>query len=110
GMTYVQKDKITLSLPYLQRSAELSNQADKQFQYGLSLAKLNYIEEAKEVFERVIALDDKHADGLYNLAIIAMHEQDLAVAADYIAQTLQLQENHALALQAKETIENHLEK
>lgn len=110
GMTYVQKDKITLSLPYLQRSAELSDEVDKHFQYGLSLAKLNYIEEAKRVFEKVIALDEHHADGLYNLGIIAMHEQDFAKATDYIEKTLQLQENHTLALQAKETMEKLSEK
>lgn len=105
GMTYVQKDNITLSLPYLQRSAELSDEADKHFQYGLSLAKLNYIEEAKTVFEKVISLEPNHADGLYNLAIIAMHEEDLALASDYIEKTLKVQADHTLALQAKENIE-----
>src|SRR5699024_6469459 len=89
GMTYVQKDKITLSLPYLQRSAELSEEADKHFQYGLSLAKLNYIEEAKKVFEKVISLDDKHEDGLYNLDIITMNEQDLHTETKYIDKTIQ---------------------
>lgn len=104
GMTYVQKANLTLSLPYLQRSAELSNEPTQYFQYGLSLAKLNYIEEAKVIFEKVIEMNEEHADAFYNLAIIAIYEQAHNEALSYIEKALTLKPEHALAKQAKENI------
>lgn len=105
GMSYVQNNNITLSLPYLQRSAELANEAEKLFQYGLSLAKLKYYEEATQQFINAIKLDDTHTDAIYNLAIIYVHKNELVLALQQLEKVLEQVPEHSLALQAKKEIE-----
>src|SRR5699024_7067630 len=109
GMSYVQKDNITLSLPYLQRSAELSNEVEKIFQYGLSLAKLGYMDEAKIQFEHALKMEPQHSDVLYNLGVIAVHHQNLQEAIRYFNETIAIQPSHTLAVQAKEAAQQSME-
>jgi len=109
GMSYVQKDNITLSLPYLQRSAELSNEVEKIFQYGLSLAKLGYMDEAKVQLEHALKMDPQHSDVLYNLGVIAVHHQNVQEAIHYFNETIAIQPSHTLAVQAKEEAQQSME-
>lgn len=47
GMSLMNQEQPKLALPYLQRASELEQEdVDIQFQYGLSLAYANLIEEA----------------------------------------------------------------
>lgn len=100
GMTYVQRKDLMLSLPFLQRATELDKQADTLFQYGLALAETNYVKDAEIVWQEVLQLDAHHADTLYNLGIIAVHNHDNQQAITYFEQALLAQPNHDLAEQA----------
>lgn len=104
GMTYVKRNNLTLSLPFLQRGAELSDDIEKLFQYGFILAQLNYLQEAEKILLQVIQKQKDHADALYNLAIIEVHHQSYDTALQYIDKALRSQPNHQLALKAKDNI------
>lgn len=104
GMTYVKRDDMILSLPFLQRATELDEQPESLFQYGLALAKMNFEKEAEVVWHRVLKLDKRHADTLYNLGIVAANKQDNSLALAYFNDALTAQPNHTLALQAKENL------
>lgn len=105
GMTHVKRKDIILALPFLQRAAELDKQADMLFQYGLALAQTNFMSEAEEVLKEVLEIESEHADALYNLGVIAVHQDDTKIALSYFEQALNVQANHALAKQAKENLE-----
>lgn len=104
GQTYMKRQDFMLALPFLQRASELDRSSATIFPYGLALAQMNYVREAKEVFESVIELEQHHADALYNLGIIAVHDEDMDRALDYFEQVLAVQPTHTLAQEAKANI------
>lgn len=108
GMTYVKKENMTLSLPYLQRATELSNDADMLFQYGLVLAKSDYLKEAETVLHRVVKQEEKHADAWYNLGIIAVQNDQFEMAIHYFEQVLEHQPEHLLAKEAMKKVKNQI--
>ncbi|GAA3321213.1 hypothetical protein GCM10020331_036050 [Ectobacillus funiculus] len=67
-----------MALPYLQRATELNEtDAEAMFQYGLCLARLEYVKEAKPMFEKkAVALDPDHADAYYNLGVVYVFEEN----------------------------------
>ena len=70
GMTHVKRDSLLLALPFLQRASEIKQEPEILMQYGLTLAKTNYLNEAETVFQEILALNSRYTDALYNLAII----------------------------------------
>ncbi len=104
GMIYVKQKQFMLSIPYLQRAAELTNDVEKLFQYGLALAQANYLKEAKDIFIQVIAKQNSHADALYNLGIIHVHEENWKKALHYLDKTLDAQPDHTMAERAKNNV------
>lgn len=100
GMTYVRREDTMLSLPFLQRATELDKKPDNLFQYGLALARTDFVAEAEEVWQEVLQLNAQHADTLYNLGIIAVQNNDKQLATSYFNQALEAQPNHKLAKQA----------
>lgn len=104
GMTYVKRNNNMLAIPFLQRATELNEHVVPLFQYGLALANTNHILEAKSVFHRVLQLDEHHADTLYNLAIIHVHEDEFNKAKQLLQKSIKINPNHRLALTALEQI------
>lgn len=104
GKTYVEREDTLLALPFLQRASELDKNPATMFSYGLALAQTNYLQEAKLVLEAVIDLDQDHADALYNLGIIAVHDDAFDNALSYFERVLKLQPEHTLAQEAKAKI------
>ncbi len=104
GMIHVKRKDLILAIPFLQRAAELSTDAEIKFQYGLVLAQTNYLKEAKIILDEVITLDNTHADALYNLGIIAVQQNEHDVALSYMNEVLDLEPNHLLAMKAKRTL------
>jgi len=104
GLIYVKRENVMIAIPYLQRAVELGNDTDKKFQYGLALAQTNYLKEAKNILKEVIDEDASHADALYNLGIIKLHEKKLEEALAYFDQTLMSQPDHSLAKKAKQNM------
>ncbi|HLQ73326.1 MAG TPA: tetratricopeptide repeat protein [Bacillota bacterium] len=109
GMTFVHEEQSIFGIPYLLRATEL-NDADEQilFQYGLALAKVNYTDEAKEAFLRVMILNSKHPDALYNLGVIAVYEDKLDEGLAYFNRALASQPDHFLAANGKRNVEEKL--
>ena len=105
GMSYLKLKNPLLASPFLQRASELEEGVDYLFQYGLTLAQLDHLTEAKKVFKRVLAIDEKHADSLYNLAIIYIHEDRYDETVDLLQATLAINPNHQLAKRALEQFE-----
>jgi len=105
GLCFVQQNQQKLAIPYLQRAVELNESIDYLFQYGLALAQSQYLSEAKRVLEKVINKDKEHADALYNLGIIAIHENNEKVAIKFLNRTISLQEDHLLAKKAIKLLE-----
>lgn len=104
GMVYVKKGNHLMALPFLQRATELDHDIEMLFQYGLALAKLNHLTEARKVFTQVIAKEAQHADALYNLGMIKLHNGENNEALAYMKRSLSANPRHQLA----RTIEQQL--
>lgn len=100
GMSYIHLHNPLLALPFLQRASELDPSLTYLFQYGLTLAKQEHYEEAEEIFERILKIDENHVDSLYNLAIIYIQKDEVAEGFRLLKQTVELAPNHQLALDA----------
>ncbi|MEI3605796.1 tetratricopeptide repeat protein [Pseudogracilibacillus sp. SE30717A] len=104
GMVYYKQKQLMLSIPFLQRAVELTDDVEKMFQYGLALAQVNYLKEAKEVFVKVIDKEHSHADANYNLGIIYVREEKWEEALEYLNRALVHQPDHKMAKQARENV------
>lgn len=88
-----------LSLPYMQRAAELEP-ADMEIKlsYGILLAKLELFKEAKPVFEEILAADPEHADAHYNLGVLyAVSTEDQERALSHLEQAFTVEPEHTQA-------------
>lgn len=104
GMSLFSEEHYLQALPYLQRATELSNDAEISFQYGLTLAKLNFIDEAEKVFLQVVDKTPNHVDATYNLGVIAVHRNKKELALQLFEEVIAVQQDHTLALKAKENV------
>jgi tetratricopeptide (TPR) repeat protein len=109
GMTHMKREQYMLAVPFLQRAVELHREIDTLFQYGLSLAKTSYIQEAKEIFREVVEKSVDHVDALYNLGVIAVHQNQVNLSRTYFEKVLALDEKHILARNALLEIEGNEE-
>src|SRR5690606_41698777 len=61
GLSLQKQGQSRFALPSLQRAAELNEQdVDYLFQYGLSLAQCNQLEEAAVYFNKVLSIQPNH--------------------------------------------------
>jgi len=100
GMTYVKRQNNLLALPFLQRATEFQEDVIYLFQYGLTLAKLQHYDTAKEIFKRILSIDEQHADTLYNLAIVYIHKGHDEDGFNLLKKALEAEPNHSLAKDA----------
>ncbi len=105
GLSFIQQNHFKMALPYLLRAIELDETVEKLFQYGLALAQAQHIKEAKAILQKVVEKDSKHADAMYNLGIIAFHEDDLKWAEELITRALSIQPDHLLAKRASRILQ-----
>src|SRR5699024_3832368 len=109
GMTFLKQKMLRAALPYLLTATELDNtDPNILFQYGLTLAQLNFIKDAKRVFKDVLTLEEEHSDALYNLRVIAVLNEQLNEALSYFNRALLAQPNHVLAGNGKKNVEERL--
>ena len=73
----------------------LVNQADRLFQQGLVLLNQGRLEQAREVFEKVIKINPKHFDGYHLLGIIAAQHKAFEVADIFFDKAIKLYPNNA---------------
>lgn len=106
GMSYINLHNPLLALPFLQRATELQPNTVHLFQYGLTLAKQEHYRAAKEIFERILTIDEHHADTLYNLAIVNIHEDRPEEGFNLLKKTLEVEPNHHLARRLLEQLSN----
>lgn len=101
GLMYFKESEFERSLPYFLRAYELNtDDLEAYFQYGLSLAKCNYIQNAKEIFEDIIEKKDSHSDAYYNLGLIEIISKNPEKARELFLNAIHRQEDHILAKQA----------
>lgn len=102
GMAFKSEDKQLLALPYFLRATELNpSDTESLFQYGLSLAKVNYLKEAKDIFNQINDSDSHYADAQYNLGVIALFYERRKEALNHFEEALASQPNHILAANGK---------
>lgn len=107
GMSLAQLGESRLALPYLQRSTELLEEdAEAHFQYGLCLAKEDFIDEAIVSLNQAVGFDSLHADALYNLGVAYGYKEDGKKALEMFDRALVVQPDHLLAAHGKKLIEN----
>lgn len=102
GMTFVKRQLHLFGIPYLQRAQELGSDITISFQYGLALAKVNYLDEAEKIFKQVLKQDENYVDALYNLGILYIHQDQFDEGKLYLQKALQVNPNHLLAKKALE--------
>ena len=111
GMTLLGLEQVTPAIPYLLRATELApKDVEVHFQYGLALAQSNYLQEAKDVFHTVLKEDSNHSDSHYNLAVIALYNEDATAALAHFDIALEIQPDHLLAANGKKQVEQLLNK
>src|SRR5699024_7577609 len=114
GIECQQQEQFKLALTYLLRAMEL-NPKDEEitFQYGLTLAQCDHIQDAASIFQDVLEINPKHSDAHYNLGVIAIYDEDLTKALQHFEQALANQPDHILAANGKKQINellNHNDK
>lgn len=97
GLSFQYQDANALSLPYLLRAVELDPDEEKEFQFGLALAQEELLEEAFEMFTKVLERNPEHSDAHYNLGVIALYNQDMETSMYHFEEALEYQPDHALA-------------
>lgn len=109
GLSFQYQDANTLSLPYLLRAVELEPDEEKEFQFGLALAQEELLEEAKEMFDKVLSRNKEHSDAHYNLGVIALYDQDVETSMYHFEEALTYQPDHALAANGIEQLQSFMD-
>lgn len=110
GMSLVNSNFHMHAIPYLLRATELDKDDDdeKLFQYGLALAKSEFLSEAEDAFHHVLKMNEQHSDAYYNLGIISLYHDELADALEQFSAALRIQPNHMLAANGKSKVKKLL--
>lgn len=109
GLSLQYQELHKLALPYLLRAVELDADEEKQFQYGLALANEQLLEEAKEMFEKVLERNKRHSDAHYNLGVIALYNQEMENSMYHFDEALAYQPDHLLAANGKKQLQSFLD-
>ncbi|PNZ70443.1 tetratricopeptide repeat protein [Staphylococcus croceilyticus] len=109
GMAFNQLDSHREAMPFLMTAAELdnNNDAEVQFQYGLVLCHLELFKEAIKQLNKVLTIDSKHVDALYNLGLATyMETEDVDEAIAYFDKAIEIDPKHLLSQHAKQTFQS----
>lgn len=109
GLSLQYQELHTLALPYLLRAVELQPDEEKEFQYGLALANEQLLDEAKEMFDKVLQRNKRHSDAHYNLGVIALYNEDIEKSMYHFDEALAYQPDHALAANGKKQLQSFLD-
>ncbi len=109
GLSLQYQELHTLALPYLLRAVELEPDEEKEFQYGLALANEQLLDEAKEMFDKVLKRNKRHSDAHYNLGVIALYNQDVEKSMYHFDEALAYQPDHLLAANGKKQLQSFVE-
>lgn len=109
GLSFQYQDANALSLPYLLRAVELEPDEEKEFQFGLALAQEELLDEAKEMFEKVLTRNKEHSDAHYNLGVIALYDQDIETSLYHFEEALTYQADHALAANGMKQLQSFMD-
>ena len=109
GMAFNQLDSHREAMPFLMTAAELdeNNDAEVQFQYGLVLCHLELFKEAIKQLNKVLTIDSKHVDALYNLGLATyMETENVDEAIVYFDKAIEIDPKHLLSQHAKQTFQS----
>lgn len=106
GMSFNQLNAHKEALPFLMTAAEKDHQQDTevQFQYGLVLCQLEMFDQAIKQLKKVLSIDSKHVDAIYNLGLATyMKNEDVDEAIEYFNQAIKIDSGHLLSQHALKT-------
>ncbi|MCJ1656209.1 tetratricopeptide repeat protein [Staphylococcus sp. NRL 21/187] len=109
GMAFNQLDSHREAMTFLMTAAELdeNNDAEVQFQYGLVLCHLELFKEAIKQLNKVLTIDSKHVDALYNLGLATyMETENVDEAIAYFDKAIEIDPKHLLSQHAKQTFQS----
>src|SRR5699024_373276 len=102
GYTLQKQEQDRLAIPFLLRATELDpDNVEFLFQYGLSLAQSELIDQAETIFQQVLNQDEEHSDAYYNLGVISLFKEQAETALEYFNKAVDLQPDHLLAQNGK---------
>src|SRR5699024_2112715 len=111
GMSLINQGYDKLALPYFMRAAELDPDDENiMFQYALTLAKNNQIDDAEKIFQTVVKKNPNHSDAHYNLGVIASFYSHYDEALHHFEEALRIQPDHMLAADGKRKIKAYTKK
>jgi len=106
GYTLQKQEQDRLAIPFLLRATELDpDNVEFLFQYGLSLAQSELIDQAETIFQQVLNQDEEHSDAYYNLGVISLFKEQAETALEYFNKAVDLQPDHLLAQNGKKQVE-----
>jgi tetratricopeptide (TPR) repeat protein len=98
GESYFMAGKVDKAIEQFNKLVDLEHSARSYSFLGLSYRNLGRFDEAKQYFEKGIALDPRSTSCLFNLGFIAERQGDPAVAENYFQKVLTLNPDFADAL------------
>ena len=98
GESYFMAGKIEKAIEIFNRLLEVDHSARSYAFIGLSYRNLGRFDEAKEAFQKGLALDPKNSTCLFNLGFIAERQGDAATAEAMFQQTLRVNPEYPDAL------------
>jgi tetratricopeptide (TPR) repeat protein len=106
GYTLQKQEQDRLAIPFLLRATELDpDNVEFLFQYGLSLAQSELIDQAETIFQQVLNQDEEHSDAYYNLGVISLFKEQAETALEYFNKAVDIQPDHLLAQNGKKQVE-----
>jgi tetratricopeptide (TPR) repeat protein len=105
---YAKKQDFPKAAEWYKKAYELGvTDANAIFNYGVSLINQGKNNEAREVLEKLLALNPDYADGYYQLGIVYLGMNDMAKSKEFLNKFLQLDpqnQNASLAQKILETL------
>lgn len=109
GLAFKQMEANREALPYLMRAAEIDNHFEDlevQFQYALDLCELEMFQQAIPILERILTLNNEHADAQYNLTLATyMQDEDIDKAIEGFERAIEMDPSHLLSQHALKTFQ-----
>lgn len=103
GMSFNALGDFKSALPFFMRASELDQNQDEEiaFQYGLVLCHLELFDQAIQQLDKVLAINEKHTDALYNRGLAGyMLNEDTSEALPYFERAIEIDPKHLLSQHA----------
>ena len=80
-----------------QDSRHIEQETRKLFEHALALHQKGQLEQAKTIYEQLLAKQPEHFDALHLMGVIALQSSNAALAAELIGRAIEIDPNQAIA-------------